>query len=296
MQLIRKGKVKDVYDEGKSLLFKFSNRISVFDKIIPNEVPEKGASLCRTSTFWFKMVEDRLGFPTHFIEMPERDQMRFKKYQVLARKPTPEDSNYLIPLEFVTRYYVAGSLFDRLKSGEIKFQDLGFSEFPSYGDKLSHPFFETTTKFERFDRPVTASEACEISGLTPSDLEKIRNEIYKIDEEINSTVYSRGLIHADGKKEFALDEERNPVLVDTFGTADEDRFWDKEKYKAGTQEEFSKEMVRQYYRSIGYHKALYDARKKGIKEPDIPPLPEDMVRSVTALYVGLYEKITGMKW
>jgi len=296
MQLVRRGKVKDVYDEGETLLFKFSNRISVFDKIIPNEIPEKGASLCRTSSYWFGMVNNELHFNTHFIEMPARDQMRVKKYSVLQRKLTPEDSNYLIPLEFVTRYYVAGSLFDRIKSGEIKYADLGFSKHPSYGDKLPDPFFETTTKFEKFDRPVSPSEACQIGGLTPSDLEEIRNEAFRIDEKINARVYSRGLIHADGKKEFAMDTDRKPVLVDTFGTADEDRFWDKERYAEGEQLEISKEMVRQYYRSIGYHSKLYEARAKGLKEPEIPPLPPDMIRAVTELYTGLYEKITGLSW
>ncbi len=296
MQLIRKGKVKDVYDEGKTLLFKFSNRISVFDKIIPNEIPEKGASLCRTSSFWFDMVNKELRLNTHFIEMLARDQMRVKKYTVMQRKPTPDDNNYLIPLEFITRYYVAGSLFDRLQSGEIMYTDIGFSQSPSYGEKLLRPFFEVTTKFEKFDRSVSPSEACEISGLTPSDLEEIKNEAFRIDEKINSRVLARGLVHADGKKEFALDKDRRPVLVDTFGTADEDRFWDKKKYDHGEQQEVSKEMVRQYYRSIGYHSKLYEARENGTVEPEIPPLPPEMIKVVTELYTNLYEKITGMRW
>ena len=93
-----------------------------------------------------------------------------------------------------------------------------------------------------------------------------------------------------------MDDSRRPVVVDTFGTADEDRFWDREKLSKGIVEEYSKEFVRQYYRRIGYHESLYAAREAGKKEPEIPPLPEEMVAAVSSLYRKMYEMLTLSRW
>jgi phosphoribosylaminoimidazole-succinocarboxamide synthase len=83
------------------------------------------------------------------------------------------------------------------------------------------------------------------------------------------------------------------MVVDTFGTADEDRFWDLAAYEQGTQVELSKEFVRQHYRQTGYHARLYEAREKGLPEPDIPALPPDVQRQVSDLYVSMFERLTG---
>ena len=295
MQLIRTGKVKEVYDAGDSLLFKFTDKISVFDKIIPTLIKGKGESLCRTSAFWFQKVND-MGFPTHFISMPEKNQMMVRKFRILEAGATKFDINFLIPLEFVVRYYVAGSLLDRLKSGEIDHRMLGLKKMPDYGEPLLDPYFEVTTKFEKFDRPLTMEEACVIGGLRKEELFEIRDEILSIDRMMQREVGKRGLVHADGKKEFAMGPGRQPVIVDTFGTADEDRFWEQSALQKGEILELSKESVRQYYSSTGYHKALYDARSRGSREPDIPPLPDNVRVSTEELYRNIFERLTGMKW
>ncbi len=294
MELLRKGKVKDVYDDGETLIFKFSDRISVFDKIIPSAIPHKGESLCRTSSYWYN-VASSIGVDTDLVGLISNSEMRVKKYRQLDHGYAFL-SNFMVPLEFITRYYLAGSLFDRIKSGEIDYHSLGFKNMPVYGERLPDPFFEVSTKFEKFDRYLNVSEALEISGLKLSELYEIMEIIFKIDRRINSSVESRGLVHADGKKEFALGTGRNPVIIDTFGTLDEDRFWDKNDYDNGQINELSKEMVRQYYRESGYHKKLMDAREKHEKEPDIEPLPGNMVKTVSDLYIQMYEKITGLKW
>jgi phosphoribosylaminoimidazole-succinocarboxamide synthase len=101
----------------------------------------------------------------------------------------------------------------------------------------------------------------------------------------------------DGKKEFAFDEERRIMVVDTFGTLDEDRWWDREAYTQRKETvELSKEFVRQHYRKTGYHEALYAARKAGKPEPDIPALPADIAQQVSDLYVDMYQRITGEKF
>ncbi|MGC8585000.1 MAG: phosphoribosylaminoimidazolesuccinocarboxamide synthase [Thermoplasmata archaeon] len=294
MELIRKGKVKEVYALNNSeLLFIFTDNISVFDKIIPTKIPYKGASLARTSAHWFEIVSN-MNINTHFIKLEEMNRMRVKRYEILM-KGKKEGGNFLIPLEFITRYYIAGSLHDRILNGKISPSDLGIKNV-KYGEKLPEPFFEITTKFEDFDRPLSFDEAMEIGGLSKDEMDEIREKILKIDEKINRDVLSRGLIHVDGKKEWAMDENRDPVIVDTFGTADEDRFWDMKEYEKGNFVELSKEFVRKYYRDIGYYEKLMKAREEGSDEPNIPPLPEEMVKRTSELYITMYEKITGKKW
>ncbi|MCL4447978.1 MAG: phosphoribosylaminoimidazolesuccinocarboxamide synthase [Candidatus Thermoplasmatota archaeon] len=296
MKLIRKGKVKEVYDMGENLLFVFTDQISVFDKIIPSLVPDKGESLARTSNYWFEQAT-RLQIPNHLLEFRNKREMVVRKFDIYETGATTDKKNYLVPLEFIVRYYVAGSLLDRIEKGITRYQDLGFRNPPKHGEKIPEPLFEMTTKFEKTDRLLDKSEAKRIGGLADDDVENIREMIFKMDREINSRALGRGLIHADGKKEFALDSERQPVLVDTFGTADEDRFWEKEEFeKNGTLVERSKEFVRQYYRKIGYYQNLSDARSKKMEEPPIPALPEDMLSATSRLYRDLYERITGQKW
>ncbi len=294
MELIRRGKVKEVYalDEEK-LLFIFTDNISVFDKIIPSQIPHKGESLCRTSAFWFEKLREE-GIENHYIGC-QGNRMEVKRFKIIEN-PGREDEGYLIPLEFITRYYVAGSLYDRIKSGKLEYRELGFSVMPKYGEPLSEPYFEITTKFEAYDRKVDFKEAQEIGGLTQEEIDEIRERILRIDEIIAKEVEKRGLIHVDGKKEFALGEGREIIVVDTFGTLDEDRWWDKDEYEKGNIVQLSKEFVRQYYRKIGYYEKLKKAREKGIEEPEIPPLPEDMVKKVSQLYVEMYERITGKRF
>ena len=115
MKLVRVGKVKEVYDEGETLLFKFTDKISVFDKIIPTTIPFKGESLCRTSEFWFRKTSEAARVETHLVEMVSPNEMRVRKFSIPDGNASIFSINYLIPLEFVARYYVAGSLYDRFK-------------------------------------------------------------------------------------------------------------------------------------------------------------------------------------
>jgi len=300
MRFLRKGKVKEVYEVSEDELeFVFTDQISVFDKVIPTLVPHKGETLCRTSAHWFKVVAD-LGVRTHFLGLPAGNRMRVRRVAIIPQydRIAPDERNFLIPLEVIARYYVAGSLRDRLKAGRIRPEEVGFPKgrMPAYGEPLPRPFVEVTTKLENVDRELTTEEALRISKLRRAEFDDLVRAVLKIDDRVNADVRKRGLIHADGKKEFAMDEDRRLMLVDTFGTADEDRFWDAEAYGRGEHVELSKEYVRQYYREIGYHKALMEARAAGRPEPDIPPLPADVTKRVSDLYVGLFERLTGERF
>lgn len=298
MDLLRKGKVKDVYAVGEDQLeFRYSNRISVFDKIIPSDIPRKGEVLCRESAYWFEQVEDELDIRTHFRELAAPDRMRVDRVQVIHDYDaiTEDTTNFLIPLEVIVRHYAAGSFIDRIEKGKLDPTDAGLpaGEVPEYGTKLPEPFVEFTTKLEKTDRPLTEEEAQGISGLTDDEFQRVKDAVLRIDALIEETVEPRGLVHVDGKKELAMDPDRELMVVDSFGTHDEDRWWDKAAYDQGEIKEMSKEFVRQHYRDTGYHKRLYDARDAGEKEPDIPPLPPELVERVTELYVDGFEQMTG---
>lgn len=292
--------MKEVYEVSpQELEFFFTDQISVFDKVIPTQVPHKGETLCRTSAHWFEMVK-ALGIRTHFLRLEGGNRMRVRRVQVIPDydRITPATTNFLIPLEVIARYYVAGSFHDRINERRIRPEDVGFprGHMPAYGEALPQPFVEVTTKLEKVDRELTTKEALAISKLSQAEYGELVDAVLKIDSRLNGEVKRRGLIHVDGKKEFAMDSERRLMLVDTFGTADEDRFWDLQGYERGRQVELSKEFVRQYYRKIGYHEALMEARAAGKPEPDILPLPEDVTKQVSDLYVSLFERLTGQKF
>ncbi len=298
MNLIRVGKVKEVYEVDQNTLeFVFTDKISVFDKIIPSNIPHKGETLCRTAAFWFQLLKSN-GVRTHFTEYIPPNRMRVKRFEVIEDydKIDSETVNYLIPLEVITRHYAAGSMMDRLKNGSVTAEDLGFpaGHEVRYGEKLPKPYVEVTTKLEKVDRLLDLDEALDIAGLSGEEYDEIVQTALRIDSIIDKEVEERLLTHVDGKKEFGYDENRQLMVIDTFGTLDEDRWWDTESYASGgSSEELSKEFVRRHYRDTGYFDELMKARKEGLPEPDIPPLPDELIRRVSELYVDMFERITG---
>ena len=294
---LRRGKVKEVYEvSATELEFRFTNDISVFDKHIPSEIPHKGETLARTAAYWFELCS-RLGVPHHYLSLAGPTAMRVKRVQVVPKPATlgPHPTNYLVPLELIVRYYLAGSMWDRVKAGKVTAEALGFPKVKTleYAMPLPEPHFEVTTKLEPVDRLLTTAEALELSALEARQLQSIREMILKIDEAMQKEIGPRGLLHVDGKKEFAVDSNGVLMVVDTFGTADEDRFWDKAAYERGRQVDFSKEFVRQHYRQTGYYDRLLKARETHAQEPPIPPLPPLLVDEVSRLYTTVFQRLTG---
>ena len=300
MKKIMTGKVKEVYGvDDDTLEFAYTDNISVFDKIIPSQIPHKGETLCRTAKFWFGLLTEK-GIHNHYISESAPDRMRVKKVNIIRdySKIDKNTVNYLIPLEIICRHYVAGSLLDRINEGEITVEQLGFPKghVVKYGEKLPVPFIESTTKLEEHDSNLTEAEAKKMAGLSNQEYQEIKDTVLKIDKIIEKEASKRGLIHCDGKKEFGYDKERKLMVLDTFGTLDEDRWWDSEEYAKGNVSELSKEFVRQYYRTTGYHGKLMEARNKGLEEPNIPALPQDIIDRTKDLYISMYERITGEKF
>src|SRR3989449_5081532 len=184
VRFLRKGKVKEVYEVSQEELeFVFTDQISVFDKVIPTLVPHKGETLCRTSAHWFEVVQD-LGFRTHFLKVIDGNRMRVRRVQVIPEydRITPSTRNFLIPLEVIARYYVAGSFHDRMQAGKLRPEGGGFprGHVPQYGAPLPKAFVEVTTKLEKEDRELTTEEALKISKLSRSEVDDPLQNVLKI--------------------------------------------------------------------------------------------------------------------
>tara|TARA_B100000945_G_scaffold59067_1_gene43854 strand:- start:265 stop:1170 length:906 start_codon:yes stop_codon:yes gene_type:complete len=298
MALLYSGKVKEVWstDDPNIIEFRYTDQISVFDQIIPSLIPGKGESLNRTSVHWFKMVEEAGICDTHLVEMNGPNSCLAKKFEVI-REPgaIPSDAeNVFVPLEVICRHYLAGSGWRRYERGELTAEELGLRESEVFeGVKLPKPYLEVSTKFEAFDRLLDREEALEIANITEDELDSLLDIVLKIDEIIEVEALKNGLIHVDGKKEFALGPGRKPVLVDSFGTLDEDRWWDYDAYCNGEIIQLSKEFVRGHYIETGHHKELYSARDNDGEEPPIPALPNNIIDKTSELYKSMYERLTG---
>ena len=297
--MLYKGKVKEVWstDDPDVIEFRYTDQISVFDQIIPSLVPRKGESLNRTSCHWFKLVEEANICETHIIEMNAPDRVLARRFDVI-REPgaIPRDmENVFVPLEVICRHYLAGGGWRRYDRGDVGPEEFGFEPDTILfeGIKLPKPYLEVSTKFEKFDRLLDRNEALEISNLTEEEFDAILDIVIKVDEIIDLEASKRGLIHVDGKKEFALGAGRVPVLVDSFGTLDEDRWWAADDYKNGKIVSLSKEFVREHYLGTGHYEDLYDAREKGTEEPPIPALPDEIINQTAELYASMFERLTG---
>ncbi len=295
--LIHTGSVKNVFqlDDGK-IEFEFSDRISVFDKLVPNTIPGKGKALNDMACHWFEVLSE-IGIYNHFIERTGDTSMMVEPVKIIhGRENINADgsTNHLVPLEFILRHFVAGSLWDRLQKGKVQKTDLGFApgDGLTKGMRLKAPMFETTTKLEPIDRSVDREEAKLLSRMDDAQLDGIRDTCVRIDQVMDERTAATNIMHVDGKKEFGFDTQGRLMIVDVFGTADEDRWWDRGRYEAsGEMVELSKEAIRAHYRETGYHAALYGARDAGEPEPDIPPIPEALVEEVAALYRSIADQM-----
>ena len=301
-EMIYHGKVKQVWstDNPDIIEFRYTDQISVFDQIIPSLIPRKGESLNRTSCHWFKLVEEAGICDTHVIQMNAPDRVLARRFDVI-REPgaiSKDQENVFVPLEVICRHYLAGSGWRRYARGDAPAEEFGFEPgtILEEGVKLPKPYLEVSTKFEKFDRLLDRAEALKISNLTNEEFDSILEIVVKVDEIIETEAAKRGLIHVDGKKEFALGEGRVPALVDSFGTLDEDRWWDAEAYERGEIVQLSKEFVRGHYLETGHHSELYAAREAGTEEPPIPALPQDIIDQTAILYADMYERLTGQSF
>lgn len=280
LNLIHRGKVRDVYEfEDDKLLLVATDRISAFDCILPNPIPDKGAILTQLSAFWFeKLSELTLNhlITADFDEMPEiiRANPQLKNRSTLVKKTN------VFPVECVVRGYLEGSGWkDYQATGEICGHKL--PENLKQCAKLPEPIFTPATKAATgHDENISEAECAKIIGA--ENAEKLKNlslDIYKTASEYALT---RGIIIADTKFEFGTDENGNIILIDEVLTPDSSRFWSAETYSPGkSQASFDKQFVREYLESL-----VWD------KTPPAPKLPEEIVTATRERYLKAFELLT----
>jgi phosphoribosylaminoimidazole-succinocarboxamide synthase len=285
LQVIKKP-TKNMMGVGR---FHFSDRYSVFDwGEMPDLIDGKGAALCMMGAYCFERLEeqdvrthyrgliDKSGKVVRFDELKQPSNiMEINLANVYKPKPvkrkgklsydysvyTSDLQNFLIPLEIIYRNGLpeGSSVLKRLENGSVTFEDLGLDHYPHAGERLEKPIFDVSTKLEEGDRYVNWAEAQRISGLTDSELSKVKSLLLKVDDLITQLASRAGLVNEDGKIELAFDPQRRLMVVDVVGTLDECRFTYNRLH-------VSKEIARQYYRKTDWYRKVEEAKRKAIAE------------------------------
>lgn len=281
LPLIHRGKVRDVYQVGENkMLLVATDRISAFDCVMPNPIPLKGAVLTAMSVFWFeklKNVTKHHLITSKFEEMPPKVEANedLRGRSLLVKKTE------VFPVECVVRGYLEGSGWkDYQATGEI----CGHKLPPNLQqcDKLPEPIFTPATKAAAgHDENISEAEFMKIVGEeTGKRLKDLTLDIYKTASEYART---RGIIIADTKFEFGLDESGEIILIDEVLTPDSSRFWSAENYSPGkAQASFDKQFVREYLETLDWN-----------KQPPAPALPTEIVEATTSRYLEAYKILTG---
>ena len=280
---VKEGKVRELYDIGDQLIMVATDRISAFDYILKNTIPDKGKVLTQMSKFWFDYTKDIV--PNHMISIDPADMPEFFRAPEYAGKSTLCRKLSMIPIECIVRGYITGSGWESYKeNGTVCGITLpaGLKEC----EKLPEPIFTPSTKAEigihdeniNFDQCV---EVCEkaFPGHGADYAAKIRNYTIALYRKCADYALSRGIIIADTKFEFGVDEAGSVVIADEMLTPDSSRFWPLEGYEAGHgQPSFDKQFVRNWLKAnpdSDYH------------------LPEDVVEKTSAKYREAFTMITG---
>lgn len=276
MELLHSGKVRDVYADGDDLILVASDRVSVYDVVLPTPVPDKGKILTQLSLWWFEQLADVV--PNHVVsatDVPEEWAGR----AVRCRKLT------MLPVEWIARGYLAGlGLKEYEKQGTVSGIELpeGLVE----ASKLPEPIFTPTTKAtEGHDEFITFADVVEEIGQETADrLRTVTLDVYKRGAEIAA---ERGVIIADTKLEFGRAADGTLVLADEVLTSDSSRFWPADDWEPGRpQHAFDKQFVRDWSGTV----TDWD------RTPPGPEIPDEIVAATRARYIEVYERITGKRW
>ncbi len=279
----KSGKVREVYDAGDSIIMVATDRISAFDHILKNEITGKGAVLTQMSKFWFDLTQDII--PNHMISVDTKDMPEFFQTPEFAGRSMKCQKLDMIPMECIVRGYITGSGWESYQeNGTVCGIKLpaGLQEC----QKLPEPIFTPSTKAELgdHDQNVSLEEGAAFvdktfPGRGRELVEKIRDYTIAIYKKCADYAQQKGIIIADTKLEFGLDEAGNIVLGDEVLTPDSSRFWPAEGYKVGqSQPSYDKQFVRDWL------KANPNSDYK---------LPQDVIDKTIAKYREAYTMLTG---
>jgi phosphoribosylaminoimidazole-succinocarboxamide synthase len=275
MRPTHSGKVREIYREGDQLLLVASDRVSVFDVVLPTPIPEKGALLTALSAWWFERLADLV--PNHMVsaaDVPDEFAGRALRCRALE----------MIPVECIARGYLTGSgLADYRRDGAISSVRLpdGLRE----SGELPEPVFTPTTKAEAgHDEPITFDELAErLGGPLAARLRELTLAVYRRGAAIAA---ERGILLADTKLEFGRDAAGVLTLGDEVLTSDSSRFWPADAWRPGSPTpSFDKQYLRDWAAATGWDKT-----------PPAPEIPPEVVEATRLRYVEAYERITGHGW
>jgi phosphoribosylaminoimidazole-succinocarboxamide synthase len=276
VELIHSGKVRDVYADGSDLILVASDRVSVYDVVLPTPIPDKGRILTALSLWWFERLAGIV--PNHVLSATDVP-LEFAGRAVRCRRLA------MLPVECVARGYLAGGGLDSYRAtGEISGLSLppGLTE----GSRLPEPVFTPTTKAPagQHDEPVSFAEvAAAVGADTAADLRRITLEVYRRGHDI---ALPRGILIADTKLEFGRVPDGTLVLADEVLTSDSSRFWPAASWQPGRpQHAFDKQVVRDWSQTVDWDRAAPG-----------PAIPPRVVEATRQRYIEAYEHITGTAW
>jgi phosphoribosylaminoimidazole-succinocarboxamide synthase len=279
VQHVYSGKVREIYTDGDDLLLVASDRVSVYDIVLPTPIPDKGALLTQLSVWWFGQLADVV--PNHLVSATDVPP-EFEGRAVRCRRLE------MVPFECIARGYLAGSgLKEYQATGTISGVPLprGLVE----GSRLDEPIFTPTTKVSSnvtggHDAPATFDDVAAAVGLSlATRLRDLTLEVYRRGA---ARATANGIIVADTKLEFGIDPDGVLTLADEVLTPDSSRFWPLADWEPGrAQHAYDKQFVRDWAAGTGWDKT-----------PPAPEIPQEIVTATRARYVDAYEKITGLPW
>lgn len=269
-----RGKVRDACDLGDRLLFIATDRISVYDVVLPCGIPDKGVVLNLLSAFWFRKTAHIV--PNHFIEVVERDE----EHPFLARRSMIVHKAERIDVECVVRGYISGSGWAEYgEKGSVCGQALPVGLVES--QRLPQPIFTPTTKADNgHDEPMTLEQV--EAALGEARTREVIDKSIALYRYAHDYALERGIIIADTKMEFGLIDDRL-ILIDELLTPDSSRFWEARLYQPGrSQPSFDKQPVRDWAASTGWN-----------KQPPAPVPPAEVVEQTTRRYREAYRRLVG---
>ena len=282
----KSGKVREVYEADGRIIMVATDRISAFDHILKNKITDKGAVLTQMSKFWFDFTKDIL--PNHMLSVDNADMPEFFQQEEFKGNTMLCKKLHMTPMECIVRGYITGSGWESYKeNGTIC--GIKLPEGLQESEKLPEPIFTPSTKAELgdHDENVSLEQGAkvlekEFPGHGMEYAEKIRDYTIAIYKKCAEYALTKGIIIADTKFEFGVDEEGNIVLGDEVLTPDSSRFWPLEGYEAGkSQPSYDKQFVRDWLKA----------------NPDSDyQLPQDIIDKTIAKYKEAYEVLTGKKF
>ncbi|MGH8765206.1 MAG: phosphoribosylaminoimidazolesuccinocarboxamide synthase [Burkholderiales bacterium] len=283
LRRLGKGKVRDIYAvDGDKMMIVVSDRLSAFDVVLPDPIPDKGRVLTELANFWFSrlghVVPNHLtGIDPESVVKGEDEKAQVRGRAIVVKKLKP------LPVEAVVRGYIIGSGWkDYQATGAIC--GIQLEKGLKQAQKLPEPIFTPATKAESgHDENISFERMCEIVGKDVG--QKVKDISIRLYKEASDFAATKGIIIADTKFEFGLNEKNEVVLIDEVLTADSSRFWPADQYKVGiSPPSYDKQFVRDYLETLAWDKT-----------PPAPKLPADVIARTSAKYREALEKIAGKK-